>query len=100
VIGYRLLPPAEDEMTAAAQFYEAAAAGLGDDFLDDVQACIDSVREAPGLGVALGDGFRRMLFRRFPFSLIYFPETDAIVVIAIAHQRRQPDYWTGRSATR
>ncbi|MDB5903769.1 MAG: hypothetical protein JWM26_2647 [Betaproteobacteria bacterium] len=34
-------------MIEAALFYEAAAVGLGDDFLDDVQHAIDSVRELP-----------------------------------------------------
>jgi hypothetical protein len=47
VIGYRLLPPAEEEMTEAALFYEAANAGLGDDFLDDIQHAIDTIRERP-----------------------------------------------------
>ena len=36
MIGYRLLPPAEEEMTEAALFYEAARTGLGDLFLDDI----------------------------------------------------------------
>jgi len=35
VIGYRLLPPAEEEMTEAALYYEAARSGFGDIFLDD-----------------------------------------------------------------
>lgn len=50
MIPYRLLPPAEEEMIEAALFYEAAARGLGDDFLDDVQHAIDSVREHTDLG--------------------------------------------------
>ena len=37
MIGYRFLSPAEDEMSEAAVFYEAASVGLGTDFLDDVQ---------------------------------------------------------------
>ena len=69
MIPYRLLPPAEEEMTEAALFYEKAAAGLGDDFLDDVQVAIDSVRDHPELGESVTDGFRRVLLRRFPFSI-------------------------------
>ncbi len=41
MIPYRFLHPAEDEMTEASQFYEAAASGLGSDFLDDVQRGIE-----------------------------------------------------------
>ena len=37
MIGYRFLSAAEEEMMAAALFYEASAVGLGMDFLDDVQ---------------------------------------------------------------
>jgi plasmid stabilization system protein ParE len=64
VNGYRLLPPAEEEMTEAALFYEAANAGLGDDFLDDIQHAIDTIRERPELGPMVASGFRRMLIRR------------------------------------
>jgi hypothetical protein len=78
VIGYRLLPPAEEEMTEAALFYEMAHAKLGDDFLDDIRFAIDTVRERPKLGVEVGYGFRRVLVRRFPFSVIYFSEPGQI----------------------
>jgi hypothetical protein len=47
VIAYRLLPPAEEEMTEAALYYEVAESGLGDVFLDDVQHAIDAIRERP-----------------------------------------------------
>ena len=54
-------------MTEAALFYELAHPSLGDDFLDDIQFAIASVRDRPKLGVDLGYGFRRVLIRRFPF---------------------------------
>jgi hypothetical protein len=47
MIGYRFLPPAEDEMSEAALFYDAASVGLGEDFLVDVQQRIDRLREYP-----------------------------------------------------
>ena len=96
MIGYRFLPPAEEEMTDAALFYESAAPTLGRDFLDDLQYAIDTVRERPELGVLVGHGFRRILVRRFPFSLIYAVEAGQIVVVAVAHQRRRPEFWKGR----
>ncbi len=36
MIGYRFLSVAEEEMSEAAMFYEAASFGLGRDFLDDL----------------------------------------------------------------
>ena len=61
MIGYRLLPPAEEEMTEAALYYEAAAPNLGHDFLDDVQHAIDVARERPEIGTLVAHGFRRIL---------------------------------------
>ena len=68
MIGYRLLLPAEEEMTEAAIYYDAASAGLGGDFLDDIQFAIDSVRRQPGIGANIGYGFSP--------------------VVAVSHQRR------------
>jgi len=39
---------------------------------------------------------RRCLFARFPYSLIYGVEEQTIVVIAVAHSHRVPDYWMDR----
>jgi hypothetical protein len=59
MIGYRFLYPAEEEMTEASLFYEAASLGLGNDFLDDVQRVVDSLRgasiPAPHAGCPRGD---------------------------------------------
>ena len=85
MIPYRFLYPAEDEMTEASQFYEAAAPGLGSDFLDDVQRGINNLREHPNLGHAVGRSLRRILLHRFPFSLIYSVEADGILIVAVAH---------------
>ena len=97
MIGYRFLSAAEEEMMAAALFYEAAAVGLGSDFLDDVQQAIEGLREYPELGVEVGIGSRRTLLHRFPFTLIYAVEADGILVLAIAHARRRPGYWQSRA---
>lgn len=96
MIDYRFLYPAEEEMTEASLLYEAAAAGLGDDFLTDVQFAIDSLCEHPHLGRKVAGGLRRMLLHRFPFSLIYSVEADAILIIAVAHYGRSPGYWKKR----
>ena len=69
MIAYRFLSPAEEEMTGAALFYEAAASQLGDDFLDDVQRVIDTLRAFPQIGEPVTPGLRRILLHRFPSLL-------------------------------
>lgn len=83
-------------MTEAGIFYEEQSQGLGVEFLDDVQRTIDRLRDNPMLGQIILDDLRRGLLSRFPFSLIYAIESDNLLIIAIAHQRRQPEYWRDR----
>jgi plasmid stabilization system protein ParE len=83
-------------MTEASIFYEAASRGLGLEFLIDVQRAIDAVRERPKVGRPISPNLRQWRLRRFPYSLIYAEEPDAILIIAVAHQRRRPRYWRDR----
>lgn len=59
MIDYRFLLPAEEEMTEASQFYEAASAGLGTEFPDDVQRVTTAVCESPLLGLEVRGKLRR-----------------------------------------
>ena len=40
---------------------------------------------------------RRVPVSRFPYYLAYLVTSDAIHVLAIAHERRRPGYWSGRT---
>lgn len=42
MIGYRLLPPAEEEMAEAALYCEAARPGFGGISLDDIQLAVEA----------------------------------------------------------
>jgi len=39
---------------------------------------------------------RKCLLHRFTYKLLYSVEEDHILVIAVAHQYRKPDYWVDR----
>ena len=62
----------------------------------DVDRVINLLRNHPMLGRQLENNLRRALLRRFPFSLIYAVEANAIVIVAVSHQRRRPGYWRDR----
>ena len=59
MIGYRFLSPAEEEMTEAALFYDAASSGLGSEFVDDVQQAVAKVCEYCEIGEAVAPDLRR-----------------------------------------
>jgi len=65
MMGYRFLLPAEEEMTEASVFYEAASPDLGVDFLDDVHRGVGILRAHPAIGQAVGRGLRRCFFIAF-----------------------------------
>ena len=90
------LPEAEEEMIEAAVFYQEQAEGLGERFLDDVERATQLVSEQPLIGQQIDNHLRQFLLHRFPFSLIYSSEQSEILIIAVAHQRRQPGYWQER----
>ena len=41
-------------------------------------------------------GVRRYLLRRFPYAVAYLGEVGQVVVLAVAHTRREPLYWMVR----
>ncbi len=89
-------PSAEEEFIEAAQYYEERVPGLGSRFISELEALATLISERPLIGGQIGEKFRRVVFRRYPFSLIYVVEETAISVVAVAHQQRLPGYWRHR----
>jgi len=96
VIPYKFHPDADVELEEAALFYESRMAGLGKSFAAEVDRTIALVREFPEAGSPVGPKRRRVLVARYPYSIVYRQDPDAIVIVAVAHQRRRPDYWRRR----
>ena len=92
----RLLLPAEQEMFAAARYYELQAPGLGHDFLDKVEIALQDLACSPERWPVVQADIRRRLIRRFPYSLVYRIDSDEVVILAEMHQKRHPSYWLPR----
>jgi len=89
------LPEAEDEFAEAARHYEGVAPGVGFRFIAEVHRCLGFVSEHP-LAAPEEKGVRKKLLNHFPYNLLYAIESDLIVVVAVAHQKRRPGYWRSR----
>ena len=72
------------------------AAGLGNDFLDEIEQGLHRIRQFPLLCTIYEGEYRRYLFKRFPYGLIYRIENEKIFIIAVAHLHRNPGYWKYR----
>ena len=93
----RLLKQAKNDLFDAAGYYELEQAGLGKRFLDCVEDAISRIEENPGLYPFVDGDTRRCLTKRFPFGIMYYIANEAIEVVAIAHLKRKPGYWAGKS---
>lgn len=87
---------AEAEFSDAASFYESRLVGLGTLFSAEVQTSVGFIRAYPDAGSPLGSKLRKVVIKRFPYSVIYRREEQSIYVVAVAHHRRRPGYWKDR----
>lgn len=93
----RSIRAASEEFAAAVRWYEDHRVGLGAEFFDAVSTTMDLISERPELGpVDSGGVTRRVLVRRFPYHIVYYLTPTQIVVVAIAHLKRRPNYWHSR----
>lgn len=92
----RFLQIAEIELDDAIRWYEAQAPRLSDAFLVEVLSAADRITLYPEAWQLLEEGVRRCRLSRFPYGLIYAIENADILVLAVAHLHREPDYWRDR----
>jgi toxin ParE2 len=92
----RFLLPARRELRETVRYYNAQLPGLGEEFRDEAWETVRRIKEFPEAWHPLGGSIRRCQMRRFPYGLIYEPSANEIVIIAIAHLHRKPEYWRSR----
>ena len=92
----RFLPPAQRELDDAVTWYDEQAAGLGLEFLDELDRAVRRVIDFPLSFPEIERSIHRCRLARFPYGLIYGVDGETIVVLAVAHLHRQPRYWIGR----
>jgi DNA replication protein DnaC/plasmid stabilization system protein ParE len=65
-------------------------------FAQEVTFVVERALAAPERWPIHLHGTRRIVFPRFPFSLIYRLRNEQVQVVAVAHQSRRPGYWKER----
>ena len=93
----RFLLPARQELTEAVRYFNLQQVRLGDEFRDEAWETIKRIKDFPLAWHPLGGNIRRCQMRRFSYGIIYEPSVLEIVVIAVAHMHREPEYWRNRS---
>ncbi|MBS0448270.1 MAG: type II toxin-antitoxin system RelE/ParE family toxin [Proteobacteria bacterium] len=78
------------------RYYARLSAGLSERYDEAVRAAEVRAAESPDLWPKYVHKTRRIVDRRFKFSLVYLFTESEIAVIAIAPFRRKPGYWKAR----
>lgn len=95
---------AEGDVLSAWEWYEQQQPGLGDRFVPAVGAAITSACRWPNSGTpAIHDDAgdvvvveRKVATIGFPYALRYRATAEQLVVMAVYHQRRRPDFGVDR----
>jgi toxin ParE1/3/4 len=66
-----IAPEAEQDVAEAYAWYEDRRAGLGEEFLSCVDACIEAMGRTPEMHAVVYENYRRALVRRFPYAVFY-----------------------------
>ena len=86
----RFLPEVEEDVMSAYSWYEEKVRGLGEEFLRAFYASSSLLSRNPLLYKKVYSDFRRILLRRFPYSVYFIIEGNKIIVFALFHCARDP----------
>jgi len=87
---------AEDELTEIVDYYNNISDELGYDFLKKIKSSIQNICEFPELYPTISKFNRKCHCKRFPYNVIYHLHDNSIYIVAIAHEKRKPNYWKKR----
>lgn len=90
-------PEVYEEIQTAYSWYEDQAEGLGDNFISEVEAALESIKQLPVTWPKFGKNTHRYLLTKFPYAVVYKPTPSISYVVAVMHQSRKPGYWRDRT---
>jgi plasmid stabilization system protein ParE len=93
----RFHPEADEEYREALIWYQTRSPQSADRFEAEVERVAGEIAARPLMFPKYDDDHRFALLHYFPYSLVYRPTPDDILVVAVAHSHRRPGYWQGRT---
>ena len=97
-MSYRLIirPEVERDLSEAFDWYEQRRAGLGEEFLREIDLVLKRIEENPLRFAPTYLQGRRALPKRFPYKVYFTVRGETISVVAVVHARRHPQSWQKR----
>ena len=91
------LPEAVAEAREAQQWYRERNEAAADAFLAKLDRLAELVARAPDVWLKYLHATQHIVFRGFPYLLVFRRRQDLVEVIAVAHAKRRPGYWKRRT---
>jgi len=89
-----------DELLESIDYYQNKERELGAYLYSDLSNTLDLLKNNPNLGKTDPEHphLQSIPLNVFPFTIIYHMSDghDILYIVAVAHQRRGPDYWSHR----
>ena len=82
---------AENELEDALHYYDLISTKIGDNFLNQINACIESILLNPETYKLEFEVYRQAVVKKFPFVIIYTKIGSTIFISAIFHTSRNPN---------
>ena len=89
---------ANEQLVAAKNWYEQQLHGLGEEFARSLESAINRVPRNLFAARAVYQNVRRVLLKRFPYSVFYIVAGNNFLVLSCLHTRRQVIDWSKISA--
>ncbi len=89
-MGLIIRPEAEIDLSQAYAWYQKQRPGLGIEFMEEVERCIQLIEERPLSFSMSAIPSRRAIVRRFPYALYFIVGDEVVAVIAAFHMARHP----------
>ena len=94
---FKLLPGAQEDLDASLAWYEQEGGNvLAQRFFDFYLEARNRIAQNPDGFRTYYQSFHGIRFRKFPFKIIYAIEGNEIIIVAVAHDKREPNYWRSR----
>ena len=92
----RLLSAAQRDLDESYLYYEVQLQHLGVEFLQEILQTFKRIKLNPDAWSPFSERTRRCLVNRFPYGVIYQVRENEILIIAISHLHRNPEFWKER----
>jgi toxin ParE2 len=89
-------PEADEELEAAALWYEERQPGLGEIFLTQFEMTLRRIVARPERWRTIQGNNRKLNFQQFPYAIVYSVEAEVVFIKAVMHLHRRPFYWKNR----